>query len=524
MKGALYIVLMGIFLACQTNVLCAQKGLKAKHKKMYVAATKLLQEKEYHSALENFVRLYYVDSSFMELNMNIGICLLHMPGKELQSLPYLKKAREAGLVEAYFYLGRAYHTAQLFAEAIKVFQYYKEKEGRKVSNDEVYRLTQISQQAEERMKHPENVRIKKLPASVNSDYDDYLPIVTAGDSVLFFTSNRYGNVGGKRDASGTFYGDVYRATRSGWDWTGAVNLGEPVNTPEHDQVVGISANGATVNVYRATEGWARGDIYSTRDVIGYWSDPQKYGANINSAAHEEFCSITADETVLYFSSDRPGGLGGKDIYRCVKMGTGDWSLPQNLGATVNTRYDEDAPFIHADGKTLYFSSNGHGTIGGMDIFHATKGTDGIWSVPENIGYPMNTVGDDVYFSINGTKEIGYLASARDHIGGDMDIYSVEFLDQSVKQLVIKGNITDAQTRENLGARITLVDMDSKVLHGIYQSNASSGKYLMVVAPSKNYKMIVELGGYETQVSFISFSSQDETLPIQLSTKTKQRGD
>lgn len=512
------ILLSGIFI---TPDALAQKRLKGKHKKMYAAANELLKQKEYHSAYDTYTRLYMVDSTFMELNLKLGLCLLHMPGKQLKAIKYLEKARYAGLTEAYLNLGIAYHTVEKFDEAIKVFQYYKEKKDKLVDNDEVYRLTKISQEASSRMNSPENVTIKKLSSNINSDYDDYNPFVTAGDTTLFFTSNRHGNVGGKRDATGEFYGDIYYAIRSGYDWMPAKNIGEPVNSPEHDAVAGISPSGNAVVAYKTEEGWAKGQLYTSRETVGYWSDPEIMPTVINSASREDFGSYTGDGRLFYFASDRPGGLGGMDIYRCVKMGNGEWSLPQNLGASINTKYDEDAPFIHADGRTLYFSSDGHNTIGGADIFTATKDDNGFWSIPTNIGYPINTVKNDVQFSIDGTGEIGYIASTRDEAGGDLDIYSVEFLDISVKQTVIKGIIRDAETNQVLSARVTLVDLDTKTLQGIYQSNAKTGKYIMIVKPGENYEMIVELAGYQTQTEFLVFSADDNQFPIELEKKASK---
>jgi hypothetical protein len=138
-------------------------------------------------------------------------------------------------------------------------------------------------------------------------------------------------------------------------------------------------------------------LYSSTLIGETWNEPQLLGSDINTANWETHATVAADGSGMYFVSDRPGGLGGRDIYRCVKLPNGEWSRALNIGNQINTPFEEDAPFLSADGKTLYFSSNGHTTMGGFDIFYSRLGDDGLWGLPVNMGYPLNTVDDDVFF-------------------------------------------------------------------------------------------------------------------------------
>jgi hypothetical protein len=172
-------------------------------------------------------------------------------------------------------------------------------------------------------------------------------------------------------------------------WSNATNAGIPLNTYVQDATVGLSPDGESMIIYRTAAGLVSGDLFETRKQDGLWQVPALMTDQINSAAHEPSASIAPDGHEIYFTSDRPGGFGGRDLYRIRRLPNGEWSMPLNLGPTVNTPYDEDAPFLHSDGVTLFFSSTGHNTMGGYDIFK-TQCIDpdmNGWTEPENMGYP-----------------------------------------------------------------------------------------------------------------------------------------
>lgn len=222
---------------------------------------------------------------------------------------------------------------------------------------------------------------------------------------------------------------------------------------------------------------------------------------INSKHHEPSASIAPGGEEIYFTSDRPGGFGGLDIYRIRRLPNGEWSLPLNLGPNVNTAKDEDAPFVHSDGVTLFFSSKGHNTMGGYDIFKAVLTDPDMngWSTPENMGYPLNTVNDDIYFSLSEDGETGFFSSERVGGLGMQDIYRVEFPGTQLDYIVVRGVVTDASD-EPMSARIVVSDLAGTEVQGVYNANANTGRYLLVLTPGERYMLNVEAPGFMTQRS------------------------
>jgi outer membrane protein OmpA-like peptidoglycan-associated protein len=197
-------------------------------------------------------------------------------------------------------------------------------------------------------------------------------------------------------------------------------------------------------------------------------------------------------------SDRPGGQGGRDIYVSkIVDGTNKWGEPKNLGPEINTAYDEEGVFMHPDGKTLYFSSKGHNTIGGYDVFVSVL-KNGIWSTPINLGMPLNTPGDDVFFQVSADGKTGYFSSYRKEGLGDKDVYKVSFLnsDSVITNLVLlKGIITDASSGAPISAQIEVVDLDTNLTVGKYKNDAKTGEYLISLPAGKNYGTVITADGY-----------------------------
>jgi len=195
-------------------------------------------------------------------------------------------------------------------------------------------------------------------------------------------------------------------------WIKATNIGPSLNTKRHDATVGLSPDGQQIIIYK------EGDLFYSSSNGNNWNEPVAFTKQINSKFWEPSASISADNKAIYFTSDRKEGFGGSDIWMIKKLPDGEWGIAQNLGSSVNTKYDEDAPFIHPDNKTLYYSSMGHNTMGGYDIFKSTLNIDNSWSPPVNMNYPINTTGDDIYLVLTGDGKHGYFSSFRK---GDLEI-------------------------------------------------------------------------------------------------------
>ncbi len=481
----------------------AQQNYKRAHNTMLDDAKILLAEGRYLEASRIYKRLLPVDTNFIEVYYEMAQCEMHLPGQRDQATRHLEKCAAAGHVEATFELADLRHHAARSDEAIALFNRYKTLYGRAMPDAEVDRRIAMARTAKDMMQDPVALRITNLGPMINSEGNDHCPLVTADGNTLYFTSRRKGSTGGLSDPSGRMYEDIYYARRIDEIWTNATNAGLPLNTAAHDATVGLSPDGNAMIIFRTSPGLQGGDLYETQRSGGLWHNPVLMTPRINSSAHEPSASISPSGSEIYFTSDRPGGFGGRDLYRIRRLPNGEWSLPLNLGPTVNTAQDEDGPYMHSDGITLFFSSNGHRTMGGYDIFKTVlmDPDQNSWGDPENMGHPLNTVNDDVYFCLSEDGRTGYFSSERPEGLGGQDIYTVEFPSTQLDYLVVRGLVTDA-AEEPVRASVTLSDEAGEEVIGLYRTNERTGRFLMVVDPSTAYRLVVEAPGFDKRVSQI----------------------
>ncbi len=314
-------------------------------------------------------------------------------------------------------------------------------------------------------------------------------------------------------------------------------MGKQINSEGHDATVGLSPDGTKLLIYLDDKG--DGNIYECFLKGEEWSKPKKLGKNINTDYHESSASFSFDSNTLYFVSNKPeGGLGEHDIYKSTWDADKErWGAPVNLGPNINTKYDEEGVFMHPDGETMYFSSKGHNTMGGYDVF-VSKLENGIWQKPTNLGYPINSPDNDVFFVVSASGKHGYLSSHKHNEGeGEKDLYVVTFLGpekqvllnnednllanvaKPVKEVVIepavevsaskvtilKGVIRDIKTKDPVTAKIELIDNDLSKVVASFVSNSKTGKYLVSLPAGKNYGIAVKSEGY-------LFHSENFTIP------------
>ncbi len=390
-------------------------------------------------------------------------------------------------------------------------------------SDPMYAKLQITLQqlknAEKYIAEPLKVEIRNLGPQINSPYPDFAPVISADESVLYFTSRRPGSTGNKIAPDGLYFEDIYVSENQQGQWTPARNVGAPLNTTSHDACIALSADGQTLFIFNSDNG---GDIFQSRLKGTRWLPPKNLGSPINTKYWEPSVCLSADERTLFFVSDRPGGMGGRDIYMCRRLPNGKWSAPINLGPPINTPYDEDGPFFHPDGKTLFFSSNGPNSMGGFDIFRSELKPDSTWSTPINLGYPINTPGDDIYFVLSASGLHGYYASEREDSYGEKDIYLIDFSTLQVASkppqeskeeeitissepsaapifrpnlTLVTGIVYDNETRAPLEATLIIIDNVRSETLAVLTSNAATGKYLISLPAGKNYGIAVTAPGY-----------------------------
>ncbi|MBX9850717.1 MAG: hypothetical protein K2X86_03055, partial [Cytophagaceae bacterium] len=476
-------------------------------KKLEHDAKQFYKVDEYLSALPLYVKLDSLVPNDAVYSFRAGICYF-MTFAKSRSVSYFEKAKKLGYKDPdiNLYIAHANHLNHNFDEAIRYFQLHKDS-GQFLPKERHYqsklrpekydvdRYIEMCKVGKELVADSLDFVIDNMGPEINTQYPEYVPIVSADEQVLIFTSRRDNTTGGETDPSDDHYfEDIYISYKKDGKWSAPEDMGPVVNSEYHDACIGLSPDGHKLFIYKAEEGL--GDIYISTLKGTTWTKPELMGKEINSESWEPSATISADEKTIYFSSDRPGGLGGTDIW-CMKLqSNGNWGTPVNMGDKINSKYDEDAPYIHPDNKTLFFSSKGHRSMGGFDIFttvydDSTKN----WSNPENAGYPINTADDDIFFiwSADGTK--GYFSSWRPDSYGEKDLYVVHRPDGTSNVLVLKGNIYDKETKQPIEANIILTNNDTHEKVASYHSNSATGKYVVVLPHGVHYGISVEANGY-----------------------------
>lgn len=331
-------------------------------------------------------------------------------------------------VDSYFYLGKCLHLLTDIINANKNLQAFLEKSNpNNLLRQEASLLIEQCKIATRELMYPKNYEIVNLGKKINTSDPEYSSVVSLDGQSLYFTSRRLRkdntNINIYDLETGQYLEDIYVVYKNGLtDWSDPVLL-DFCQPDLNEATIGISTDERNIYVYNDAIG--NGDIYFSEFQDGKFKNieplPDK---SVNSASWEPHITVSHDGNSKYFSSDRDGGLGGRDIYRIVKLPNGEWSEPFNLGAPINTSYDEDSPFISADDKTLYFSSNGPQSMGGFDIFLSIQLED-TWSSPINLGYPLNSTGDDIYYTTTADGVTGYISSSRQGGMGNKDIYEVK---------------------------------------------------------------------------------------------------
>jgi len=466
------------------------------------------------AAIPVYKQLIKQEPANYEYNHKIGICYLRTNINKSLAIPYLETASKNDKAEksVWFDLGLAYQYGSRFDDAIKAYNKYKV--GLKAEElEKVEHQIETCQNGKEYVKNPVNVTFTNLGKEVNSEYPDYYPFVTSDESMLIFTSRRKDNIGGAVEIDGYYSSDIYMSTPQSDVWTKAKNLGAPVNTRLDEQCVSLSPDGKQMLMY-IDHIDSLGNIYSSANMNGKFLKMKKLNSNVNSD-FETAGSITPEGDVIFFASKRKDGLGETDIYMARKLPNGNWALPQNLGPTINTKYREDFPQIAPDGRTLYFSSQGHAGMGDFDLFQTTwNPEDNTWTTPKNLGYPVNSAGDDRSISFTQDNRVAYISAVRDGGMGDLDVYRIKFNDAEEKTTVLQGFVSTVDSAKTVTAFVTIEDLKNKdVPPYTYNPNEKSGKFIMALPPSK-YKITVEADNYKTYTeTFFIFDigvAQNET--------------
>jgi outer membrane protein OmpA-like peptidoglycan-associated protein/Tol biopolymer transport system component len=482
----------------------------------------------YPLAVSYYLKANAFNPSSGDLNYKIGLCYVQFDKYQMKT--YFEKAYQLKPTvsqDILFYLGWCYHLESNWTKAI---EYYNMFAGKATAPElqplktEAFKKIQECKNGQMLEGKKARVWIDNVGKEINTDYPDYAPVISTDEAIMIFTTRRPDTE--EMSPIGGYFEDLYISRRVDGVWTKAVPIGKPVNVKgQHDATIGLSPDGHTLYVYNDDRG--NGDIYESIDEDGAWSQPKLMEKTINTDGHEPDASLTFDGKRLYFTSDKPGGFGGHDIYYTDWDDEKQkWGDAVNVGPVLNTPYAERSVFIHPDGETMYFASKGHNTMGGYDLFYS-KLVDGKWTAPVNLGPPLNTPDDDVQLVVAGNGRYGYCSSYRQGGYGEKDIYVITFLGpekppvlsnednliasiaKPIKEKIIEptlvsegsnmailtGIIRDEKTKQPLKAQIVLIDNEANKVIAEFNSDAVSGKYLVSLPGGKNYGIAVRKDGY-----------------------------
>jgi len=483
----------------------ASFGIKSRKALDYLAEGQMqMQYKDFYKAIDFFQKALEIEPNFDHAHLNIGVAYFNLNKFEecaehleaVENSPFKKKVEFSTMD---FYLAESYFNTNRFAEALPVFErFIASNAGSAFHKENAKRDFPKAQFAAEAMKNPVSFKPINLGTEINSQGHEYFPFLSADDKTLIFTSRRPENMGEYNKFMGDYLEDLYISEYKDGKWTAAKNLGAPVNSEASEGTASITQDGRMIFfAAELKDSYGGYDIYYATKTATGWSKPINLGEPINSRYWESQPYLSHDGKHLYFSSLRTGGFGKRDIW-VSHFVDGKWQMPENLGNTINTPGDEQCPFIHADGQSLYFSSDYHPGFGNQDLFLSYYNEDKkAWETPKNLGFPLNTTANEGNIFVNTKGNKGYINSTREGGYGMSDLY--EFvLDEKIRPKIatfLRGITRDSASKVAVQAKVYLIDVETRdTLREMFTGKAD-GKFLMSVPLEREYAVFAEAPGY-----------------------------
>jgi tetratricopeptide (TPR) repeat protein len=467
---------------------------RSENKRTFYDAESWILFEDYKEALPKYLMLNNIYPNNSNYKYRIGQCYINILGEKDKAISYLEEAvkninpnyredkfRENGApYDSYYYLANAYRINNQLDKALETYKLFGEN-----MNHEVYDSTIVNQQiqsclnAKDLMGNPVYIREKNLGNIINESNSEYNPAVTDDEKLMVFSKSQ------------AFYNAIMYSTNTDGKWSNPVNMNELLKVDFDYYPTSLSNDGKELFMYSSQN--YDGVIFSSKFENGSWSTPLKLNDNINTKYWESHATVSHDNKKLYFTSNRKGTLGGLDIYVSTRDSVGDWGPAVNLGPVINTPYNEETPFLSKDDKIFYFSSRGHFNMGGYDIFYSKLLSNGSWSAPLNIGYPLNTTDDDIFYKPVNEGYEGYYAKYNPDGFGKQDIYRIEiFSDNHPRKFFVIGMVKIDDLKSSLlnPVKISAKDLKNQKETIVVYSSPGKGEFKFN-APQGEYEVTFE---------------------------------
>ena len=484
-------------------------------KKQYRLADKYIENYEYEKAIPIIKELLIKKPNNANFLFKIAFSYFGIREKRDSSIIYFEKIGNkvseqynnsftdtVAPIEALVYLGDIYHADYKFEKAEKLYKRVKQK----TENSSLISILDVKirrcETAVKMINASTDITRIKIGGRINTKYNEHSPVLTADLKTIIFTSNRKGT-GGLKDEKGDYYEDIYISKFLKGKWTKPKSISDNINTKGHEASVGLSPDGRTLLIYKSIN---NGDIFLSKKKADEWTIPKLLGNNINTKYRETHATISVSKNTIYFTSNRPGGYGGMDLYYSEKQKDGTWGEAVNMGKNINTPNNEEGPFIHPDDTTLFFSSNGHLGMGGYDLFMSFKQKNNTWSKPVNLGYPANSPSDDVFYIASPGGNYAFYVTNQIGSSGSNGIYMLGLPEKFRKKTaVFTGKVKLQNKKIKSVISINVIDIDTKdTIRTDYPNR--KGNYSIILPTNKKFLVSYEAKGYLSHIIEIDVSA------------------
>jgi LPXTG-motif cell wall-anchored protein len=495
-------------------------------KDLFLEAESNFLYEEYTEALPSYLKIYKADTSNYNVCYKAGVCYLNIPYEKTKSISFLEKAsrnitndykantlkEKKAPLDALFYLGNAYRINDQLDKALSVYHQFKRVLDPTIFDEQlVEEQIKAVERAKDYEKTPFFFVAKNLGETLNSRFSESNAVVSGDENTIVYNVKLQ------------FYDALYYSTKENGQWSPPVNIIPELGVDGDVYASSLSFNGSELFLYRSDN--FDGNLYVTRLVNNKWTPIKKLNGNINTKYWESHASLSADGLTLYFTSNREGTFGGLDIYTATRadIGQDNWTNIKNLGSDVNSPYNEETPFVSADGEILYFSSYGHYNMGGYDVFYSTLLSAGKWSIPLTMGYPFNTTDDDLFFCPVRNGELGYVCRYYPEVGnyGKTDIYAVEvYTKEHPRKFIIKGLLSLPNELKDLKDLRLIAKVFNKASRDTIQTfyiDPLKSKFDTNLAAG-NYQLIIEGKGIDRSVEDFSISNNQKSNEVTINPK------